>query len=305
MYKTTQQHSIVLGTVQSFITKGKQRLKQFGFNSTYSSTSGTVYLKQGDSFEIELHNPKSTRVLARIKIDGKYLSGGGIILRPGERIFLERFLDTARKFLFDTYEVSNTQESKNAIADNGNVEIEYFDEVVPFYPQNYYGGITWSGGCSSGTWLGGCNTVTAGNTLRSFTSNNSGVNTFNVSNNAGRGDSVNFTSDINVGATTDSLNFMDQQLNRSAEPKASLSKPRSKKSIETGRVELGEVSNQKFVTVDAKFNLYTFKIDRWKILPESQKPYVSSDIKAYCGECGAKIKKSSFKFCPHCGSKID
>ncbi len=84
-------------------------------------------------------------------------------------------------------------------------------------------------------------------------------------------------------------------------------KPRSrsltKKSIETGRVEKGGNSNQSFRTVNKDFNSYTVSTSNWKILPESVKPYESSDLKVFCTECGSKRKKDSHKFCPNCGTK--
>jgi hypothetical protein len=61
-----------LSQPQSFITKGKQRLKQH---------TDTVYLKDGDEFEIELFNPTSNKVLAKIELNGDSI-GSGIILRP-------------------------------------------------------------------------------------------------------------------------------------------------------------------------------------------------------------------------------
>ena len=84
----------------AYITKNKQRIKQHG---------QTVYLNDGDEFEIELHNPKNNPILAKILLNGKYIPGGGIVLRPGERVFLERYLDKDRKFLFETYSVDNTK----------------------------------------------------------------------------------------------------------------------------------------------------------------------------------------------------
>jgi hypothetical protein len=30
-----------------------------------------------------------------------------------------------------------------------------------------------------------------------------------------------------------------------------------------------------------------------------------SDLKKYCHSCGSKIKKSTYKFCPNCGAKLD
>lgn len=62
-------------------------------------------MKNGSEFELELFNPKQTTILAKIKINGSYIGGGGIVLRPGERVFLERYLDDAKKFLFETYNV--------------------------------------------------------------------------------------------------------------------------------------------------------------------------------------------------------
>ena len=84
---------------QSFITKSKQRLKQH---------TDTVYLNNGDEFEIELFNPTQNKVLSKIEINGVSI-GNGIILRPGERVFLERYLDEAKKFLFETQKDFNKE----------------------------------------------------------------------------------------------------------------------------------------------------------------------------------------------------
>ena len=67
-----------------------------------SIKNGKVFLTDGDEFEIELFNPTQNKVLAKIELNGKSI-GSGIILRPGERVFLERYLDEAKKFLFETY----------------------------------------------------------------------------------------------------------------------------------------------------------------------------------------------------------
>jgi len=103
----------------AYITKNKQRIKQFGQN---------VYLKDGSEFEIELFNPSRKTVLSKIKINGEFINGGGIILRPGERVFLERYIDVPRKFKFETYTVDSTNETMNAIANNGDVEILFYEE---------------------------------------------------------------------------------------------------------------------------------------------------------------------------------
>jgi Zn finger protein HypA/HybF involved in hydrogenase expression len=127
----------------AYITKNKQRIKQFGQN---------VYLKDGSEFEIELYNPSRKTVLSKIKINGEFINGGGIILRPGERVFLERYIDVPRKFKFETYTVDSTNETMNAIANNGDVEILFYEEqdiVIntnltwnPTYTTNNYNDVT-------------------------------------------------------------------------------------------------------------------------------------------------------------------
>lgn len=50
--------------------------------------------------------------------------GGGLVLRPGERVFLDRYLAEKRKLIFNTYIVSgNSEEIARAIANNGQIEI--------------------------------------------------------------------------------------------------------------------------------------------------------------------------------------
>ena len=105
----------------------------------------TYYLQKGQEFQIELFNPTSDVVLAKVNLNGKPISQGGLVLNPGQRVFLERYLDVAKKFLFDTYEVSNTEEVKKAIEDNGDFKVEFFKEIVPIAPPinvnpwTYYG----------------------------------------------------------------------------------------------------------------------------------------------------------------------
>ena len=60
--------------------------------------------------------------------NGKEISQAGLVIRPGQRIYLERYLDIAKKFKFETYEVEDSNESKEAIAKNGEVKVEFFYE---------------------------------------------------------------------------------------------------------------------------------------------------------------------------------
>lgn len=59
------------------IAKNKSLLKEYD--------NRTVYLKDGDEFQIQLFNPEIEEIAARITIDGIQLSND-IVIRPGERI---------------------------------------------------------------------------------------------------------------------------------------------------------------------------------------------------------------------------
>lgn len=267
------------GTPCAYITKDRKRLKQFG---------QTVYLNNGDEFELELFNPSTTTVLAKIKLDGSYISGGGIVLKPGQRVYLERYLDDPRKFKFETYEVDGTSnEVLDAIAGNGDVVIDFFDE----YKQPVWNNpITYIGGSFGGP-------------VHTYASNpftvNGGSSTFTTT-------SVNYSSTNTAGIN---LNTTSRGVLRSLK-----SKPNSRKevtmdmlsmdSVETGRVEKGGSSDQSFKTVDKTFNHYTCATSIWKILPVSQKVYEKQDLKVYCTNCGKKRKKDSDKFCSSCGNKF-
>jgi hypothetical protein len=248
-------------TPTAVITTKKGRLKSYG---------NKVYLNNGTQFEIELFNPKTTPVLAKIKLNGSYISSAGLILKPGQRVFLERFIDVDKKFKFETYDVENSAEANAAIANNGLVEVEFYDEQVWQQPYWYGGntltinsGSTWYNGNSSTTILGG-NTALYG-------SSTSGVGLVNCSST--------FTSSVDM----------------SAQPK---------ESKETGRVEQGAKSDQKMETGYGNFNSWTSSTIKWHILPTSQKPVEVSEIRNYCPSCRTRIKKSSWKFCPSCGENL-
>jgi len=252
----------------AYITKNKQRIKQFGQN---------VYLKDGSEFEIELFNPSRKTVLSKIKINGEFIKGGGIILRPGERVFLERYIDVARKFKFETYRVDATNQTMNAIASNGDVEIYFYDEKDIVINT----GLSWNPTYTTNNY---------NHTVDTYTTNASdivyGANTAGIS----------FTT-TNLNLTSTNSNNDTKCFNNDVRPKKS-------KSVETGRVEQGSSSDQEFKTVSKNFNSYVVSTSIWKILPESQKPVEKKDLIDRCSKCSTKIKKSSWKFCPECGNEL-
>lgn len=242
----------------AFITVKKQRVKQH---------NDTVYLKGGTHFEIELYNPTSTKYLAKIKLNNNDIGNAGIVLRPGERVFLDRYLDEPKKFLFDTYMVEDSGETRQAIRNNGDLMVKFYKEYIQ-QPS----------------------TIT-------FTSNSDIYNPFNptfTTNNIGiGGSSPTYSSNINTEVTLDMMNNTNSISNI------------LRKSVETGRVEKGEKSDQEFLIDNSTFEYYSSATSSWKILPISQKPVVKEDIKVYCTECGSRKRKDSFKFCPQCGTKFE
>jgi hypothetical protein len=264
MYNITNTWS-ALKRPEAFVTKGKKRIKQF---------DGQVYLSDGDEYEIELFNPSQEVVLAKIKIDGDYIAGGGIVLRRGERVFLERFLDSPNRFKFSTYVVNgNNTEVQDAIRNNGYVEIEFYSEYKPTIPNR---------------------TIYSGNTYSTGTINGNPI-TFTTTGNSG-----NFT--LTSGTTTTST-FYNTSLTANTFEGPNIRNLSNK--VETGTTEKGGGSEQTFEHTNKTFNQFSFWNVAWQILPLSQKQYTAEEVGVnYCGSCGAKRKKSSFKFCPHCGNKF-
>jgi Zn finger protein HypA/HybF involved in hydrogenase expression len=254
----------------------KSRLKVYN-----KETSPTYYLEKGQEFQIELFNSTKNTVLAKIQLNGKAISQGGLVLKPGQRVFLERYLDVAKKFMFDTYEVSNTEEVKKAIEDNGDFKVEFYKESNPTL---VYGSVTTYNNSNPFTLTN--NTATYNGYL-----NLTGGITSTYSTNG----PINCGGSLTSNITNDSFEPIQQ-------------KPRLRKSltksIETGRVEAGSSSDQKFEYVNKSFDYYAFHTVVCKLLPVSQKINTAEDInvKRYCTNCGTK-QKPEFKFCPSCGKK--
>jgi hypothetical protein len=243
-----------------FITVNKNRKKQ---------KSCDVYLADGVEFELELFNPLSEHVSASIFLNSKELQSR-IILRPGERIFLDCDPNTLKRFKFETYKVSGGNEAvQKAIENNGKIIVTFHKEYIqpittvttntvwfPNYPSiNFYH--------TSPTFASG--QITTSGTA-SFTSS---INT------------ANFTSIT--------------------------SKAQKSKDIETGRIEQGSTSNQSFINDYKNFSTYAFHSQEFHVFPESRIPKES--LVQYC-PCAKHVKikkagKNSFwKYCAECGIKL-
>lgn len=214
--------------------------------------SGKVFLKDGDEFEIELFNPLTVSVLSDIKLNGQSISKTGLVIKPGQRVYLDCFIDDRKKFKFSTYEIENSGEALDATQNNGVLEVFFYKEdvitldnwqrrfdrviVEKWYPYNPY---PWYNPYP--IYCGNGNAVTFKSTGITTTTNLS--NSINCS----------YTSQVDLS----NLNVAGSL---------------SKNSIETGRVEKGKKSKQQFTEVDMEFEKHYIASTIIQILPESRKP---------------------------------
>ena len=245
-----------------------------------------VYLKDGDEFQIQLFNPKATTIAAEITING-VSCGTKLVLRPGERIWLERYLDRSKKFKFTTYEVDDTPEVESAIRNNGKIVVKFYDEVV----KRSVGNSVWI--------TKGPSSILYSDAVLSSPSNVYCSKTLNVGDNYLDLNSVSTSTTANYTAST--VDTVSSLLSCSYDVEATVETNSVK---ETGIIEDGSHSNQDFYMVNKDFSYYPFKTEEIQILPVSQKPVYSEDVqKVYCTECGRKLQ-SKYKFCPFCGTPV-
>jgi hypothetical protein len=235
------------------ITKNRQRVKQF---------DKKIYLNNNDEFEIELFNPTSFKITAGITVNDESI-GNELILRPGERVFLERFTnDNNRKFIFKTYEINgNDPEAVKAIESNGYVRVNFYKERIPFQqPKKLFRSVN--------------------------------IEKFDAPIIPTADPNFKYTYELNttcfdnpfIGFCCDTTSYSTKA---------------------TGRIEHGSVSTQNFeIDTTSEFEYFSFHSDCWQIFPKESQPILANDIVLYCGKCGFKRRKTTFKFCPHCGNKF-
>ena len=282
------------------ITTNRNRVKNYG---------SSVYMKSGTNFEIEIFNPTQGRLLSIIKIDGREISSTGIVINPGQRVYLERWIDEAKKFKFSTYEVENSGSAKKAIEQNGKIEVSLYTETINLSNN-------WSNNWNTGT----TNISNYPYTLTTNTNWNTG--TTNISNYP-----YTLTTNTNTtfggsfgGTTTTDMYYSNNNFTNTGS--ASISGNvgirgcdgangnegptgvLNEKSIETGRTEKGEQSNQSFDSTSGDFSNWPFVNVILQILPESAKPVEVDKIRSYCTDCGTRVRATSWKFCPSCGEKL-
>lgn len=268
------------------IAKEKSILKEFS-NSKFSRI---VYLDDKDEFQIQIFNPEKHTIGVQISLNDVGMSNM-LVLKPGERVWLERYLDTVKKFKFSTYKIDGSEEAQNATEYNGLVKVSFYKEITkrpdivvrPLSGQIIYGSPNFN--ISTSTWL---NT----DLNSSITADLNGSITNAVSSAA-----------ATMDCCTTALYNCKNTLNDVVYETTSSLAPFNSKPIETGRIEEGSNSNQKFEYVNNEFQSYPFRTETIKIMPKSTKPISVNDLqKIYCYQCGRKLK-TKYKYCPYCGAK--
>lgn len=300
---------------EAFVSVGKNKNRLKIYNGK------NVFIKDKEEFQIELFNPTQKTIGAKILINGTSISNSLLILKPGERSYLERYLDDNKKFVFETYNVENSAQVKEAIKKNGELRIEFFNEkVVASRGYTTFG----SGSCTTlGTYYSSptiapsnpfiitCQNLSGSITGTSSNAFSSGINIAGTTN----------TGTANLGTTSNTLSntmyfstgdFSLSDCTITTTPNVAgtttvcdMSTGNISSTLETGRIEKGESSNQSFTNYYGEFDSICFRSVEFKLLPESHKPIEVKDIRQYCPGCRTRIKKSSWKFCPSCGESLD
>ena len=289
---------------QAHLTINRNRVKTYG---------NAVYMKDKTNFEIEIFNPLTTSVKADIEIDGKIISEGGLVIKPGQRVYLERWISESRKFLFETYQVENSGEAIAAISNNGKVKISFFNEYVS-QPQYKHSVRSYGGGSTSSSYCKGM----------MGTNGSSGISGSSISSNLphycnspvfGNGTSTTgafFSSTVSstpisgsiTVSNTSNLGTLDFMNNSTLSNGSNIQLNSQADSLETGKAEMGDISNQQLETVNGNFSSTSFATVDYQLLPESKKPIDIDKIRSYCPNCGTRVRSASWKFCSSCGEKL-
>jgi len=274
--------------LETHIAVNKNRIKEY---------NDRVYLKNNSNFQIELFNGKSDTFGVLIELNGSPISNKKLVIQPGERVFLDRYIDDQRKFLFKTYDVDgNSNEVKRAIRKNGTVKVKFYKEIS--LNQQWNGTIAGRrfAGVTNQSWYINTNTPSHQSSTADYLTYN--INdSYNISTTANT--VLNTVYSTTTNNTSDAMLYNSGQITR----RVNLSKNENK-GVKTGRIGKGTSSGQQLHDVDMEFDSFHTYESILQILPEENRStYISSEIRNYCNDCGRKLK-GSWKFCATCGNKL-
>ena len=89
-----------------------------------------IYLNNGEYFEFKFFNPLDEKIFIEISINGK-TQNSKLVLQPGQKSIIDRFLDDNKKMIFKTYQYdSNDELAKEAIKNNGKLKFSFYKELI-------------------------------------------------------------------------------------------------------------------------------------------------------------------------------
>lgn len=245
-----------------------------------------VYLEDGQPFELLITNPTEETVAAQISFQGEKQQKE-LVIYPGQRIYLDRFIEENRTLQFFTYDVP--EDNEKYTNKNGLIEIEFFKKKRNQAPSQYYyytdsiptyrqSPRVW---CEvshdmppklSDGGLGYTDKKSWKEKIRS-----------NVK--------INLDFDTHVGDTS----------TESTDTRSYSTETTDSSTFETGRIGKGSSSSDtRFKNVDMLFESTPFEKHVYKLTPASKS---NSGAVRYCTDCGLKREKN-FNFCPKCGVKF-
>jgi len=294
------------------ILVNKQKRKAYG------KKKNKIYLNDGDHIQLNLLNPLYHRIGVQLEFNGEK-EEKMLILNPGQKVLLDRFIDTKKKIKFGTYFIDgNNSAAKEVIKKNGNMIVHFWYEKPTYY----------SG--SSFTNIGNVNQRPVTDNLgkqwmaeynETTYSTLGNVNDMGLVNNSNSRIYPDYVTDNTINNIDYSEYLVD----------ATKSIPKLE---ETGRVEKGNKSKQKMKETDFKVDKVFFTKE-FKLLPFSKlknkkkksqsnklvnnfKPktvtvdahsnyYRNTDHRIYCSNplCGYRVRNQSWKFCPICSNELD
>ena len=282
------------------IAINKSLLKEY----SNSSNDRIVYLNDNTEFQIQIYNPYSYPIGVEFSFNGSS-SDNLLYVRPGQRIWLDRYLTEQKKFKFTTYEVEDTKTNEYAIKNNGEIIVKFYKEKekqqiyyinnINTYDYGYNSGITkyYNDKLYSTCDINLCSSsITGSASTSASTPSCASIQTYSASIN----DSI---------STATSACYNGQTGSAHTKGIRKLISTKLSDNIETGRIEKGSYSNQKLTNIDTEFECWPFKTETIKLLPMSRKPITSNDLnKIYCSNCGRKLNQK-YKYCPYCGAKVE
>lgn len=252
-----------------------------------------IYLSDKEVFEIELFNPTEKKVLAKIEINGKFISNNGLVLKPGQRVFLERFIDENKKFVFETYEVDNYESVlKDVNVSEALKELKLRKDLS----------LLTSPSCEDLERIEFLERIEEASIVKNSIKDNGvlSISFYDEYSNYiynGYGNStITYTKlNTNIGSSYTTLGGIGSASANYTCNLANISNT-------TGRIEGGEKSNQDFKNDNSSFHYFASHIITYKLLPIDSKPMESEDLKQYCSNCGKKLHPKD-NYCSKCGTK--